>query len=98
MDRLRAAIVIQKAFRIYVRQRYKSIVKNWADDDYITQDQVCLIPRKLLCVVHDGEHAHAFHSAGLLSWLLTKQRHPLTMKEMPSRIIHQCRERVVDFL
>ena len=93
-----AAVVIQRAFRTYLCCRYRSTITNWDDCDVITHDPVSLIPRKLLCVITDGRCSHAFHSAGLMSWLLLKPIHPITRKPLPNAVIHQCRERIVDFL
>ena len=93
-----AAVVIQRAFRTYLSYRYRSTITNWDDCDVITHDPISLIPRKLLCVLTDGTSSHAFHSAALMSWLLLKPIHPITRKPLPNAVIHQCRERIVDFL
>ena len=98
VSRRASAVVIQRAFRTYLSGRYRSMITNWDDCDLISHDPISLIPRKLLCVVTDGRSSHAFHSAGLMSWLLLKPIHPITRKPLPNSVIHECRERIVDFL
>ena len=73
----KAACVIQKTFRNYIKTRYETIVDNWNDSDIFTQELVCEIPRILLLVIRNdnGTWCDGYNLLDFTQWIL-KEKHP----------------------
>lgn len=91
---VRSCIIIQNAFRRYLKRRYSSLCSNYADDECIMLEPVHMIPRGVLMVIDRV----AFDCRHLLSWMEKSNSHPLSRTPLQPSLKEACVEKVVVFL
>lgn len=91
----KAAIIIQKRFRDYIKIRYKEKCPNNYDDcDYIDFEKVSTIPRDLIVSI-DGT---GYNAKSLLGWFCCKQVDPVTRKKVDDDIPTECAAKILHFM
>jgi hypothetical protein len=87
----RSVRIIETAFRMYCKVRYRELVENWDDRDVITMEPVSQIPRTLLFLLQTNGRKYGFHAAQLLQWLNKNPVHPVTREEVTVDVREKCK-------
>jgi len=95
-DYIRSANIIQKRCKMFLKNRYKGICKNFDDSDIFTMEPVHLIPKELFICVE----GHGFNVCNLLLWILrkNKQVHPITRNRFEPYVSIICVEKIAYYL
>lgn len=88
------ATIIQRKFRAYMKRRYRTVCKNFDDDDCIELVAVSEIPKGLLMVVN----GIAYSATGLAQWTMQSNLDPLTRDILPDGTHKECVSKIQKFL
>ena len=84
------ATVIQRAFRAYLRRRFKGWLYNYSDNDPITLEPVGLTPKHRIFTMSVGHHRVGYDSYAWIKWLIRHDTHPLTREPISIETVHAC--------
>ncbi len=93
--RRKAAVVIQKRFRYFLKRRYSGTISNFDDDDFITSEPMYHIPRKILYVTPEKI---GFNGASLLIWLCKKKVNPYTGRTIQKTVLDTLYKTILEFV
>lgn len=82
-SKIMAALIIQKNYRKYINNRYKSLITNYDDIDIITQSPIKLISRYNLLISNNK----GYNGIEFLKWIntydiFTQPKHPLHLLDI----------------
>lgn len=89
-----SALAIQRCFRRFISNRYKTSCTNYNNDDYITLQPVPMIPRSVFIVVENV----GFDARHFLKWTQKSNVHPVTRNKLPVEVQKLCLRMSAEFL